>query len=92
MARKDLTPAVEEEILQKKPHHPEATIMLILSAVFLIGAISFSSSQLFGQYLTKEEDAQAMDAGKSPAQAALERVMRKDEEMKKIIQSLEGDS
>lgn len=96
MARKDATPAVEEEILQKKPHHPEATIMLIISAVLLIGAISFTSSHLFGKYLTEEADAQNLDAGTTPAQAALDRAMHKAEDSKipleEVIKSLEGDS
>lgn len=82
----DMAP-LEEELLEKKPYHPVETSMLILSTLCLIGAISFSSSHLLGRYL-KEGDAEALDAGQKPAQAALDRVKKRTPEMAEYITDL----
>ena len=85
MAGPDTAP-LEEELLEKKPFHPVETTLLILSTLCLIGSISFSSSHLFGRYLIKAEDAEHLDAGRTPADAALDRVGKSDDEMARLIQ------
>ncbi|MCZ6601780.1 MAG: hypothetical protein O6952_02105 [Planctomycetota bacterium] len=90
----DLT-TTEDEILERKPRHPEATAMILLTTVFLIGAITYDWNQLFGRYLgLAVEDKIALEQGQTPAQAALGMVAQKDvdtDAMKAAIQRAQGN-
>ena len=97
MARAAEMPPGEEDALAKKPHHPESTAMILLSTVMLIGAISYTWSDLFGRYLgLAPEDVQALQQEKTPADAALDAVISKDpvdkDEMRAYIQRARGGS
>lgn len=94
MARAADTTPPEDEVLGKKPRHPDATAMIMLTTVMLIGAISFTWADLFGRYLgLADEDVQALEQESTPADAALDAVIRKDvdsDEMKILVQKARG--
>lgn len=94
MARMSELPPTEEEVLEKKPHHPDSTALIILTTVFFIGAISFTWSHLFGTYLgLADEDLQALEQEQSPANFALDVVISKDldsDEMKRLVQQAQA--
>ena len=89
----DLT-TTEDEILERKPRHPETTAMIILTTLCLIGAITYAGNHLFGRYLgLAPEDRQAIENEQTPAQAALDSVAQKDvdsDAMKAAIQRAQG--
>lgn len=75
----------EEEVLEKKPRHPEATAMIMLATVFLIGAIVITWSHLGFFLVGAEEDVLALEQEIRPAGAALNVVIKRDKPMKDII-------
>jgi len=49
---------LEEELLDRKPFHPDMTALLVVTMLTLIGSIWFSASHL-GRYIRTEEDKMA---------------------------------
>ena len=90
----DLT-TTEDEILERKPRHPESTAMIILTTLCLIGAITYAGNHLFGRYLgLAVKDKIALEQEQTPAQATLDAVAQKDvdpDAMKAAIQRAQGN-
>ena len=96
MAKRAEAPPLEEEVLEKKPRHPDATAMLLLSTVFLLGAIGYTWSHI-GRYIKgTPEDIAAFEQDISPAENALivfqRRAEKNDPDIKEALRKARGQT